>query len=103
MTHSPTFVLATRVLPTRLLPAQLRSIDGAHPAVTLPTSGDATIGRAPDVALPLPEDPYVSARHAVITWNALLQLHVIMDTASRNGTFVDDVQVTGPVRLANGS
>jgi pSer/pThr/pTyr-binding forkhead associated (FHA) protein len=26
-----------------------------------------------------------------------------MDTGSRNGTFVDDVEVTGPVRLVDGA
>jgi pSer/pThr/pTyr-binding forkhead associated (FHA) protein len=100
-THAP--VLETRILPTRLLPAQLRSTDGAQFVVRLPTHGDTTIGRAPDVTLQLHDDPYVSARHAVITWDALLQMHVITDTESRNGTYVDDVQVTGPVRLVDGA
>jgi pSer/pThr/pTyr-binding forkhead associated (FHA) protein len=100
-TYAP--VVETRILPTRLLPAQLRSTDGAHLVARLPTQGDTIIGRAPDVTLQLGDDPYVSAHHAVITWDALLQMHVIRDIDSRNGTYVDDVQVTGPVRLVNGA
>ncbi len=96
-------IMETQVLPSRILPAQLRSVDGDQLMATLPLQTATSIGRAPDVGLRLGEDPYVSAHHAVITWDPKLQMHVITDTNSRNGIHVDDVLVTSSVRLANGS
>lgn len=96
-------VTETRILPSRLLPAQLRSLDGNHVVTTLPLHTATSIGRAPNAGLRLSDDPYVSAHHAVITWDPMLQMHVITDTHSRNGTYVDDVLVNGSVRLTNGS
>jgi|GEM_PF-5875844 len=95
-------VLETQILPTRLLPAQLCARDGSTVLSTLSLKTALSIGRAPDVGLRLREDPYISAHHAVITWDPMLQTHVITDTNSRNGTHVDDVLVTGSVRLTDG-
>ncbi len=63
--------------------------------------GINTVGRMPnnDVVLP---DPYVSRRHVAIlvhTNNQGCELH---DIASKNGTFVNDTSVQGPVRLEPG-
>jgi hypothetical protein len=96
-------VLVTRILPPRPFPAQLRSAIDAQCIAKLPGYDDTMIGRGPDMTIRLVDDPYVSARHAVITWDDLLGMHVILDSGSRNGTFVDDVQVAGPVRLVNGA
>ena len=77
--------------------------DGEQVVASLPVHTATSIGRAPSVGLRLTDDVHVSAHHAVITWDTTLKTHVITDTNSRNGTYVDDVQVTGSVRLTNGS
>jgi pSer/pThr/pTyr-binding forkhead associated (FHA) protein len=96
-------VMETQILPSRVIPAQLRSSDGDQVVANLPLHTATSIGRAPSVGLRLNDDVYVSAHHALITWDAMLKTHVITDTNSRNGTYVDDVQVTGSVRLTNGT
>ncbi len=63
--------------------------------------GINTVGRMPnnDVVVP---DPYVSRRHIAIlvhTNNQGCELH---DIASKNGTFVNDKPVQGPIRLQTG-
>ncbi len=70
--------------------------DCAHPLKT----GLNTLGRLPNNDIHF-EDRCISRRHCVILVHAWggCDLH---DTASRNGTFVNGVRVTRPVRLTAG-
>ena len=59
------------------------------------------IGRHPPAYICLADDPYISAVHACITWVNAFQAHVLHDCGSSNGTFLDGVRVTRPMRLIN--
>jgi hypothetical protein len=73
-----------------------QAADSAYPLKT----GLNTIGRLPDNDICI-DDRYISRRHCVLLVHAWggCDLH---DTASRNGTFVNGVRVTRPVRLTSG-
>ena len=60
--------------------------------------GDNLLGRDLDDVIDVPS-PTVSRRHATIRFEADAWLE---DLGSKNGTFVGDVRVTQPVRLADG-
>jgi hypothetical protein len=70
--------------------------DCAYPLKT----GLNTVGRMPDNDICL-GDGVISRRHCVVLVHAWggCELH---DTASRNGTFVNGVRLTSPVRLTSG-
>ncbi len=76
------------------------SLDGQ--TVTLQVSGeerDFTLGRAEDCDVVIPHDDLVSSHHARLTVRG--GECTLEDTASRNGTFLDDgnAQVIGSVPL----
>lgn len=60
-----------------------------------------TIGRAPDNILVL-ADPQVSAYHAVISWQADPNRHLLKDLGSTNGTYLNERRVAGPGLLRHG-
>jgi pSer/pThr/pTyr-binding forkhead associated (FHA) protein len=60
--------------------------------------GDNLLGRDLDDVIDVPS-PTVSRRHATIRFEVEAWLE---DLGSKNGTFVGDVRVTQPVRLADG-
>lgn len=93
----------TRMLPTRPRPARLLASDGTCIGMIPVGGSDVTIGRSATADVQLVVDPYVSVLHAVIQWDGFLQMHVIFDMNSCNGTYVDDVRVTHPVRLTDGA
>jgi DNA-binding winged helix-turn-helix (wHTH) protein len=73
-------------------------------------AGENVVGRGPsatlriglDTAAALHGDPVgISRCHAVIVMTD--QVSMLRDLASKNGTFVDGVRVTAPVRLADGA
>jgi pSer/pThr/pTyr-binding forkhead associated (FHA) protein len=64
----------------------------------LTENATATIGRAPDCDICIPEQ-HVSRRHAVISYRD--GLFMINDLNSANGTFVNDEQITEPFPLAS--
>ena len=73
-------------------------IDGQAHSLPL-GSGRFTIGRSPDNDLFI-DQPGLSRRHALIeSFDGIVQ---ISDCGSRNGTFVNDAQVTGAVVLHDG-
>jgi DNA-binding winged helix-turn-helix (wHTH) protein len=61
--------------------------------------GDNLLGRGGDDVIDVPS-PTVSRRHASIRFATDAWL---VDLGSKNGTFLDDVPVTQPMRLADGS
>jgi hypothetical protein len=61
--------------------------------------GENLIGRAPEAHIRI-ESPKVSRRHARIVVEG--DTAVVEDLGSKNGTFVGDVRVEGPMPLANG-
>ena len=72
--------------------------------------GEHVVGRGPSATLRIGLDPAaalrgdpvgISRRHAMIV--VADDLPMLYDLASKNGTFVDGVRVTAPVRLADGS
>ncbi len=50
------------------------------------------VGRLPDCDIVV-DDPSVSKRHAQLTWNAAQRTCVVRDLGSRNGTYVDEVEL----------
>jgi len=60
--------------------------------------GDNLLGRDLDDVIDVPS-PTVSRRHATIRFDAEAWLE---DLGSKNGTFIGDLRVTQPVRLADG-
>lgn len=69
---------------------QLLVVNGPEAGTTLPLAGDEgrwTLGRDEDRDLHLDWDPYVSARHGEIHLD--MQGHVLVDTHSSNGTFLN--------------
>jgi hypothetical protein len=62
--------------------------------------GINTIGRMPDNDV-IVEDPHVSRRHCAIVVHATdgFEIH---DVASKNGTYVNGIRLTGPTHLASG-
>lgn len=95
--------LSMSMLSTRRHAARLLAADGTCVGRIAVEGGDVTVGRASSATVQLVADPYVSALHAVIQWDTFLQMHVISDCDSSNGTYVDDVRVAHPVRLTDGS
>jgi hypothetical protein len=85
----------------RLLPgaAYFLADQAAECAYPLKT-GLNTVGRLPDNDICI-DECHISRRHCVLLLHARggCELH---DTASRNGTFVNGVRLTRPVRLASG-
>ncbi len=94
--HQPT------ATPSMELAALVRD-DGA-PLVVLSARGDIgvlTIGRGDEVDLQLAH-PAISGTHATVRWDEGLELHLLTDCGSSNGTFVNRRRVTGPVALLDG-
>ena len=88
----------------RPLPRILVAVDEtAIASLPCDPNAETLIGRAAHIAFHLAGDPYVSAYHAVIHWDDALHTHVIHDVDSCNGTYVDDVRVTGAIRLVDGA
>lgn len=68
----------------------------------LEVANTATIGRSSENTIAFPKDPHVSRQHALIrSQNGVA--YQIIDLGSRNGTFVDGVQVILPQTLKNGA
>ena len=92
------------LLPDQLVPvlpgSQFLLIDQQTGAVHPLQTGLNTLGRLPSNDIVL-EEICISRRHGVLLVHAWggCELH---DTASLNGTYVNDVRVSGPVRLASG-
>jgi len=67
--------------------------------------GPAVLGRAPDCAIVLADDPDVSRRHARLLWQPAGWL--LEDLGSRNGTFVgefaDSRRIDAPLLLPAGA
>lgn len=72
-------------------------------------AGEHVVGRGPTASLRIGLDPAaalrgdpvgISRRHAMLVVSD--ELPMLHDLASKNGTFVDGVRVTAPVRLADG-
>lgn len=59
------------------------------------------IGRDLDCDIVLP-DRLVSRHHALITWNPRTRVYVVEDLHSKNGTFVNGVELDGPRVLEDG-
>lgn len=59
-----------------------------------------TVGRAPGNDI-LIADPRVSSRHGILQWDG--SAFVLTDQGSTNGTFVNNVRLTGPCRLRPGA
>jgi pSer/pThr/pTyr-binding forkhead associated (FHA) protein len=71
---------------------------GDRQEFVLTENATATIGRAPDNDICIPEQ-HVSRRHAVVSYRD--GLFMINDLNSANGTFVNDEQLTEPFPLAS--
>ncbi len=71
---------------------------GDRSEFVLTENATATIGRAPENDICIPEQ-HVSRRHAVISYRE--GLFMINDLNSANGTFVNDEQITEPFPLAS--
>lgn len=65
------------------------------------TQEPVEIGRATGNTLVL-ADPEVSGRHATIYWQPDINLYVIQDEGSTNGTYVNDRRISGPEPLRDG-
>lgn len=63
----------------------------------VPVDGEVTIGRGGGCALVIADDQYASTVHARV-FRAGRDL-VVEDLGSRNGTYVNDERIDGPVRL----
>jgi two-component system cell cycle response regulator len=59
----------------------------------------STLGRAPDCTFPF-DDVGLSREHAKVL--VIGHDYVITDAGSRNGSYVNDVRITGPVKLHDG-
>jgi len=64
--------------------------------------GHLTIGRADDVDVRL-DDPSVSARHAVVRFDAWKRVAWVKDLGSTNGTLVNGRAITNETALAEGN
>jgi len=71
---------------------------GDRQEFVLTENATATIGRAPENDICIPEQ-HVSRRHAVISYRD--GLFMITDLNSANGTFINDEQITEPFPLAS--
>jgi len=80
--------------------AVLTVLRGQNPGSLYTLEGhEATIGRSPDVAVPIPDDA-LSRQHARI--HRQRDVYTIEALGSTNGTFVDGVRVTGRYTLEDG-
>ncbi len=67
---------------------------------TFELDGEITVGRSPGCAVALEDDTYASSLHArVFERDGEIWLE---DLKSRNGTFLNEQKVAGPVRLQRG-
>ncbi len=80
--------------------------DGTRPKKdTVPVSKDEVrIGRDPNNADLLLDDPYVSRRHAILRWDGEAKAYFLLEDGGRSGTFVEGerLQTGQSVRLASG-
>lgn len=75
-------------------------VEGPEAGRTLPVNGPVQLGRDPGCQLLLAKDDLVSRRHVKVQPAAD---HVLVeDLGSRNGTFVNGSQVTGPTAVRDG-
>jgi DNA-binding winged helix-turn-helix (wHTH) protein len=88
--------VTTREEPSTQSPAWRLAYMGRH---VLLAPGDHVIGRDPAAEI-LVDDVAVSRRHARIRVGSTSL--VVEDLGSRNGTFVNGVQITGPTQLHDG-
>lgn len=87
--------LESRTTETVSVPGRLRVVDpggdtSAHPGQVILLRPETTLGADPANTLPI-HDPFVSARHARLSWDGASWW--IEDLGSRNGTFVNQAQV----------
>lgn len=64
------------------------------------TQRDIVVGRSPSCEISLAEDPLVSRRHAMLTYND--GRYTITDLGSSNGTYVNDAEVRADTELHDG-
>jgi pSer/pThr/pTyr-binding forkhead associated (FHA) protein len=81
-------------------PPTLAKLVPQNSAHTFELSRTAWIGRDPNALIYI-EDTLISARHAVLAWDADTQAWFVEDNASRNGTFVNGNRIVRH-RLAHG-
>jgi hypothetical protein len=83
------------------LSATLTCTSGPHIGeIYLLREGVTTIGRGSDNAIVLSDDNEISHQHAIVIKES--GKYIVQDQNSLNGTFVNDVQVTGPYHLESG-
>lgn len=86
---------------TKDLSATLICIGGPHTGeVYLLREGITSIGRCSDNDIAFSDDNEISRHHAIVTKNA--GKYIVQDKNSLNGTFVNNVQITGPYHLESG-
>ncbi|WP_042374574.1 FHA domain-containing protein FhaB/FipA [Streptacidiphilus neutrinimicus] len=84
-------------------PTHLVITQGSLAGTTVALQGQTiTLGRAHDSTIVL-DDDYASSRHARIFPDQSAGSWVVEDTGSTNGTFLDDMRLTGPSPLQPGS
>lgn len=78
----------------------LTFLSGARPGRLVPIeAGELTVGRTDDATLRI-DDESLSRKHA--RFFTLLGAYYVQDLQSTNGTFVDGVRITQPVKLEDG-
>jgi pSer/pThr/pTyr-binding forkhead associated (FHA) protein len=84
-------------------PTHLVIVQGSLAGTTVALQGQTiTLGRAHDSTIVL-DDDYASSRHARIYPDQSAGAWVVEDTGSTNGTFLDNMRLTGPTPLQPGS
>jgi diguanylate cyclase (GGDEF)-like protein len=79
----------------------LTFLSGARPGQLIPIeAGELTVGRTDDATLRIDDDS-LSRKHA--RFFTLLGAYYVQDLQSTNGTFVDGVRITQPVKLEDGN
>lgn len=75
--------------------------DSLEPGSIIRAAGAVSIGRAPENAVALPDDDFVSARHARVEIDG--DAARVVDLDSRNGTFVNGERIvkSRPVQLGD--
>lgn len=74
--------------------------DSLAPGSVIRASGSVSIGRAPENAVTLPDDDYVSARHARVEIESATAR--VLDLDSRNGTFLNGERIVRARQLELG-
>lgn len=64
------------------------------------SEGETVVGRSSDVDLPI-ADPFLSRKHALLSFDG--ETLTVSDLGSRNGTYVDGVQIVEPTAVPPGS